>query len=231
MSDRAVPANTGYRTTCRENSRLCPICGPLRFLRYPSLPNTGTRTAPRNMASRPCPRPKRCAIPPLRRSPPRHLITRLGGNQNPSLGGALACAARSTPENRRSRFQGRPSHHGQNHPHRARRHPVESRRISRFRLLAGHHLPRHQPGHQRPDRRRPAAQIDAMLEHHGTDKTRLLTATIWVKNIADRGAMNEVWTPWLPKGWRSGAGLCAGRKWLRPRCWSGNHGHRCTACK
>jgi enamine deaminase RidA (YjgF/YER057c/UK114 family) len=43
------------------------------------------------------------------------------------------------------------------------------------------------------------AQIDAMLEHHGTDKTRLLTATIWVKNIADRGAMNEVWTPWLPK--------------------------------
>ena len=43
------------------------------------------------------------------------------------------------------------------------------------------------------------AQIDAMLEHHGTDKTRLLQATIWVKHIKDRGAMNEVWTPWLPK--------------------------------
>src|SRR5690348_9204057 len=43
------------------------------------------------------------------------------------------------------------------------------------------------------------AQIDAMLERHGTDKTQLLQATIWVKNIKDRDAMNTVWTPWLPK--------------------------------
>ncbi len=43
------------------------------------------------------------------------------------------------------------------------------------------------------------AQIDAMLEKHGTDKTQLLQALIWVKNIRDRDAMNEVWTPWLPK--------------------------------
>jgi enamine deaminase RidA (YjgF/YER057c/UK114 family) len=41
-------------------------------------------------------------------------------------------------------------------------------------------------------------QVDAMLEHHGTDKTRLLQALIWVKHISDRPAMNEVWTPWLP---------------------------------
>ena len=43
-------------------------------------------------------------------------------------------------------------------------------------------------------------QIDAMLEHHGTDKTRLLQAIIWVKHIKDRVLMNEIWTPWLPKG-------------------------------
>ena len=43
------------------------------------------------------------------------------------------------------------------------------------------------------------AQIDAMLEHHGTDKTRMLQAVIWVKDIKERAAMNEVWTPWLPK--------------------------------
>ena len=43
-------------------------------------------------------------------------------------------------------------------------------------------------------------QIDDLLEHHGTDKTRLLQALIWVKNIKDRGAMNEVWTPWLAPG-------------------------------
>ena len=49
------------------------------------------------------------------------------------------------------------------------------------------------------------AQIDQLLEQHGTDKTRLLQALIWVKNIRDRDAMNEVWTPWLPTGARRGA--------------------------
>jgi enamine deaminase RidA (YjgF/YER057c/UK114 family) len=42
------------------------------------------------------------------------------------------------------------------------------------------------------------AQIDQVLEIHGTDKTRLLQAQIWVKHIADREAMNEIWTAWLP---------------------------------
>ena len=44
------------------------------------------------------------------------------------------------------------------------------------------------------------AQIDAMLETHGTDKTRLLQAQIWLKHINDRPAMNELWTAWLPEG-------------------------------
>lgn len=44
------------------------------------------------------------------------------------------------------------------------------------------------------------AQIDAILEIHGTDKTQLLQALIWVKDIREREAMNEVWTAWLPPG-------------------------------
>jgi enamine deaminase RidA (YjgF/YER057c/UK114 family) len=44
------------------------------------------------------------------------------------------------------------------------------------------------------------AEIDRILEVHGTDKTRLLQAQIWVKHIADRAAMNEIWTAWLPEG-------------------------------
>ena len=44
------------------------------------------------------------------------------------------------------------------------------------------------------------AQIDAMLETHGTDKTRLLQAQIWLKHIDDRPAMNELWSAWLPEG-------------------------------
>lgn len=44
------------------------------------------------------------------------------------------------------------------------------------------------------------AKIDAALEGHGTDKTRLLQAQIWLKDIRDRDAMNKVWTAWLPEG-------------------------------
>lgn len=44
------------------------------------------------------------------------------------------------------------------------------------------------------------AQIDALLELHGTDSTRLLQAQIWLKDMADRSAMNEVWSAWLPEG-------------------------------
>jgi enamine deaminase RidA (YjgF/YER057c/UK114 family) len=41
-------------------------------------------------------------------------------------------------------------------------------------------------------------QIDEILEIHGTDKTRLLQAQIWLKDIRDREALNEVWSAWLP---------------------------------
>ena len=44
------------------------------------------------------------------------------------------------------------------------------------------------------------AAIDAILEEHGTDKTRLLQAQIWLKDIRDREAMNVVWSAWLPPG-------------------------------
>lgn len=43
-------------------------------------------------------------------------------------------------------------------------------------------------------------QIDAILEQHGTDNTRLLQAQIWLKDIRDRDAMNQVWSAWLPEG-------------------------------
>ncbi len=44
------------------------------------------------------------------------------------------------------------------------------------------------------------AQIDDVLELHGTDNTRLLQAQIWLKSISDRDAMNTVWSEWLPDG-------------------------------
>jgi enamine deaminase RidA (YjgF/YER057c/UK114 family) len=44
------------------------------------------------------------------------------------------------------------------------------------------------------------AQIDAALEERGTDKTRILSAQIWLSDITLRDAMNEVWTAWVPAG-------------------------------
>ena len=44
------------------------------------------------------------------------------------------------------------------------------------------------------------AQIDELLEIHGTDKTRLLQAQIWLRDIDDRQAMNAIWQDWLPEG-------------------------------
>jgi enamine deaminase RidA (YjgF/YER057c/UK114 family) len=44
------------------------------------------------------------------------------------------------------------------------------------------------------------AKIDAALEEHGTDNTRILSAQIWLKDIRDRDAMNVLWTKWLPAG-------------------------------
>src|SRR5215213_4510017 len=40
-------------------------------------------------------------------------------------------------------------------------------------------------------------KIEEALEANGTDKTRLLNAQIWLKDIRDRDAMNKVWVEWL----------------------------------
>ena len=43
-------------------------------------------------------------------------------------------------------------------------------------------------------------KIDRYLKEAGTDKTRILTATIWLADIKDFAAMNSVWDMWVPKG-------------------------------
>jgi enamine deaminase RidA (YjgF/YER057c/UK114 family) len=42
------------------------------------------------------------------------------------------------------------------------------------------------------------AKIDKVLADTGSDKSRLLSAQIWIKNISrDFAAMNEVWDAWI----------------------------------
>ena len=45
------------------------------------------------------------------------------------------------------------------------------------------------------------ANIERLLDLAGTDKTKLLSVTIYLKDIdADFASMNAVWDKWLPKG-------------------------------
>ena len=41
--------------------------------------------------------------------------------------------------------------------------------------------------------------IERTLAALGSDKSKILTATIWLKSIGDRDAMNEVWLAWVDK--------------------------------
>ena len=40
------------------------------------------------------------------------------------------------------------------------------------------------------------AELDRLLKLAGTDKTKLVSATIWLTDIRTRDAMNEVWNEW-----------------------------------
>lgn len=44
------------------------------------------------------------------------------------------------------------------------------------------------------------AQIDALLAEAGTDKTRIVSAQIWMADMADFAEMNAVWDAWVPQG-------------------------------
>lgn len=44
------------------------------------------------------------------------------------------------------------------------------------------------------------AEIDRLLAAAGTDKTRLLTAQIWLADIATFAEMNAVWDAWVAPG-------------------------------
>lgn len=43
-------------------------------------------------------------------------------------------------------------------------------------------------------------RIDALLAEAGTDKTKLISATIWLADMADFSAMNAVWDAWVAPG-------------------------------
>ena len=58
-----------------------------------------------------------------------------------------------------------------------------------------------QPGDGVADQTRTClAEVDRILALAGTDKTRILSAQIWMADMADFTAMNAVWDAWVPQG-------------------------------
>ena len=43
-------------------------------------------------------------------------------------------------------------------------------------------------------------KVDVLLNEAGSDKTRILLATIWLADISDFAKMNEVWDAWIGRG-------------------------------
>jgi enamine deaminase RidA (YjgF/YER057c/UK114 family) len=44
------------------------------------------------------------------------------------------------------------------------------------------------------------AAIDRLLAQAGSDKTRILSATVWLADMADYAAMNAAWDAWVAPG-------------------------------
>lgn len=44
------------------------------------------------------------------------------------------------------------------------------------------------------------AKVETLLEQAGSDKEHILSATIYIKDMQDFAAMNEVWDSWVPEG-------------------------------
>ncbi|MBF6624714.1 MAG: RidA family protein [Pseudomonas stutzeri] len=55
-------------------------------------------------------------------------------------------------------------------------------------------------GDIRQQTRETLANIDRLLVEAGTDRSRLLSALIHLRDVADYDGMNEVWDDWLPSG-------------------------------
>ncbi|TDV33822.1 enamine deaminase RidA (YjgF/YER057c/UK114 family) [Paraburkholderia caballeronis] len=61
------------------------------------------------------------------------------------------------------------------------------------------------------------ARIDALLASAGIDKTRLLTANIWLTDPKHFAAFNEIWDQWVPEGCAP-ARACVQALLMKPGC-------------
>lgn len=58
-------------------------------------------------------------------------------------------------------------------------------------------------------------KVDALLLQAGSDREHMLSATIYVRDMKDFAAMNEVWDAWVPEG-HAPARACVEARMARP---------------
>lgn len=58
-------------------------------------------------------------------------------------------------------------------------------------------------------------KVDALLLQAGSDRERILSATVYVRDMKDFGAMNAVWDAWVPQGCAP-ARACVEARMARP---------------
>jgi len=59
------------------------------------------------------------------------------------------------------------------------------------------------------------AKVDALLEQAGSDRQNILSATLYIRDMKDFAAMNEVWDSWVPEGYAP-ARACVEARMARP---------------
>ena len=58
-------------------------------------------------------------------------------------------------------------------------------------------------------------KVEKLLQEVGSDKSKLLSATVWLKSMSDFAAMNEVWDKWF-EGVQPPARACGESELARP---------------
>ena len=58
-------------------------------------------------------------------------------------------------------------------------------------------------------------KVDVLLDQAGTDKSYILSATIYLRDMKDFEAMNAVWDSWIPEG-HAPARACVEARLARP---------------
>lgn len=58
-------------------------------------------------------------------------------------------------------------------------------------------------------------KVDLLLQQGGSDREHILSATLYIRDMKDFAAMNEVWDAWVPEGYAP-ARACVEARMARP---------------